>query len=471
MPATPGADIRTEALDGHGNPKTKAPERVSGALLVLVALACVGAMVIARPASDAPGFIGDLAPRTMSRPVAARPASGVTIDLGTPSARPSLSTGFAPDEIIDGRSSAKTSSGRAAISVPLSPDPVSVTVSMLARTAPGVAPQQLTLSINGIDSRVIAIPTDWTLLKLIVPEASLASGRNQFELLSSQPNGGVAIDEFRIEPASGRVELNIGAPGTRQVMTKGWGSDETIGGRSAARLRPPSAELSVRLRPLATDYVLGVFAMSETDDKSERLGVHVNAAKPGLLAPGDHYGPTFVRVPRSAVLAGENAIKLIVAPNAHFAVDLLTLRPIESDVFVDIGASEARQNLAAGFSVDESFELGSVAWSDAAVSRVVAWLKPVPGAYRLSVRASALGAIAPLAVTAQLNGKPLGSFSAGAGFDTHDLPIKPEQLRDGQNVLEFHYGATRQPREIDPASRDTRDLALRYDWLEIVPAP
>lgn len=458
-------------MDGHSNTKTRVPERVGGGLLALVGLACVGAMVIAKPEADAPGFIGDLSPRSVSRPLAPRPSSALAADLGTPNVRSLIAAGFSADELVDGRSVARTISGRAGLSVPLSPDPIGVAVTILARTAPSVAPHPVTLSVNGVDSRVLAIPADWTLLKLTIPEASIASGRNLFELLSSHPTGGIVVDELRIDPLSARVELNIGAPGTRQSLTKGWGSDEVIGGRSAARLRPPSAEVSVRLRPLATDYVLGVFAMSETEDKSVRLGVHVNASMPGLLAPGEHYGPTFVRIPRSAVLAGENAIKLLVASNAHFAVDMLTLRPIESGVFVDVGTAEARQNLAGGFSVDENFELGTVAWSDALVSHVIVWLKPVPGAYRLSVRASALAAVAPLAVNVQLNGKPLGAFSAKAGFDTHDLPIRAEQLHDGQNVLEFRYGATRQPRESDPSSRDTRNLGLRYDWLEIVPVP
>jgi hypothetical protein len=458
-------------LDAHGNSRTRAPERVSGALLVLVALGIVAAMVLAKPAPEAPGFIGDLSPRTVSRPLAARPAAALAADLGTPGGRALLSAGFGSDEVVGGRSAARTTSGRSMLTFPLSPDPVGVSVAFLARTAPGVAPHSVTLSINAIDSRPLSIPADWTLLKVTVPEAALASGRNQFELFSPHPGGGIVLDELRLDPLSARVELNVGAPGTRQALTKGWGSDEVIGGRTAARLRPPSAELFVKLRPLASDYVLGVIAMSETDDKSVRLGVHVNAAMPGLLTPGARYGPTFVRVPRSAVLAGENSIKLIVAPNAHFAVDMLTLRPIESSVFVDIGTTEARQNLGAGFSVDEQFELGTSAWSDAPTSRVVVWLKPTAGTYRLSVRASALDALAPLSVVTRLNDKPLGSFMAAPGFHTYDLPIPAEQLRDGQNVLEFRYGATRQPRQADPGSRDARELALRYDWLEIVPGP
>jgi hypothetical protein len=439
--------------------------------LVFAALACVGAMLIAKPEAEAPGFIGDLSPRTVSRPLAARPAAALAADIGTASGRALLTAGFAADEVIGGRSVAKTVSGRATVTVPLSPDPVGLTLTLLARTAPGIGPHPVTLSINGIDSRPLAIPADWTVLKLAVPEASIASGRNQFEFLSSHAGGGVLLDEFRVDPLSARVELNVGAPGTRQALTKGWGADEVIGGRTAARLRPPSAELIVKLRPLPTDYVLGVIAMSETDDKSVRLGVHVNAAMPGMLAPASHYGPTFVRIPRSAVLAGENTIKLNLAANAHFAVDMLTLRPIEAEAFIDVGTTEARQNLGGGFSVDEQFELGTSAWSDARTSRVLVWLKPSPQAYRLSVRASALAVIAPVSVTAQLNGKALGSFSAPSGFHTHDLPIPAEQLRDGQNVLEFSYGATHEPRESDSSSRDTRDLALRYDWLEIVPGP
>lgn len=430
---------------------------------------CVGAMVLARAAPEAPGLVGALAPRNVSRPAAARPAAAIYADIGTPSARSLLASGFAPDEVIDRRSAARTTSGRALFSFRLAPDPTGATLSLLVRAAPGVAPHQVMLSINGTEPRPLQIPANWTLLKLTLPESSLASGRNRLEFISG-PAGGLALDEVRIAPVSGSAELNVGGPGARQSLTKGWGSDETIGGRSAARLRPPSADLSVRLRPLATDYVLGVFGMSEAGQTGS-LSVEVNGAKPGLLRLGESYGPAFVRVPRTALQVGTNEIKLGVAPNAHFAVDLLTLRPVEATVFIDVGTTEARQNLAAGFSVDEVFDHGTGAWSDAASSKLIVWLKPNASVYRMSVRASAFGAVAPLKVDVGLNGKPLGSFSAASSFDSYDLAIPAGQLREGQNILEFYYASTRQPSAVNRASRDTRHLALRWDWLEIVPGP
>jgi hypothetical protein len=294
----------------------------------------------------------------------------------------------------------------------------------------------------------------------------LTSGRNQLELRSALPAGGLVLDTLRVDPNSARVELNIGSPNWHGSLTKGWSGDDVIGGRSAARLRPPAGELSVRLRPIGTDYVLGVLAMSESEEKSSRIGLEINGARPGLLAPGDHYGPSFVRIPRASLQVGTNAIKLAV-DGGHFAIDYMSLRPLESGVFLDIGGPEARQNLVAGFSGDEE----TTTWSDAPSSRVAVWLTPVPTPYRLSLRAAALGALDPLTVTVHVNGKVLGSFTASSNFGTHDLAIAANLVRDGENLVDFTYAETRQPSRVKPSSRDTRHLALRYDWLEIVPAP
>jgi hypothetical protein len=352
------------------------------------------------------------------------------------------------------------------MALPLYPDPAGVTLSLLARTAPGIGPHTVKLTMNGADVGTLPIPTDWSVLKLTLPENLLASGRNQLEFSSVIPTGGLAIDELRIDPHSARGELDIGTATARAALTKGWSGDDVIGGRSAARLRPPAGELAVRLRPVGTDYVLGVVAMSESNMKSSGISVEINGARPGSLVPAQHYSPSFVRIPRDALQAGANAIRLGV-DGGHFAIDYLSLRPLDSNVFLDIGSHEARQNLVAGFSGDED----TTTWSDAPSSRIAAWLAPLPTAYRLVVRAAALGAIAPLTVTAQVNGKPLGSFTAAVNFGTHALPIAQNLLRNGENFVDFTYAETRQPSKVNPSSLDVRHLALRYDWLEIAPAP
>jgi hypothetical protein len=457
-------------VGSDGETKPRVLPRAGGGLAILASAACVAAMALGKPNPEAPGFVGDISPRKVSLPAALRPMPIIRADIGAPSARPLLAGGFGPDERIGKRSAASTIAGRANLVLPLYPDPAGVTLSLLARTASGVAPHSVTLVVNGGEARALAVTAgDWLMHKIVLPESTLVSGRNQVEILSEVPTGGLALDLLRIDSASAQLAFDVGAPTTRQWMTKGWGSDETIGGRSAARLRPPNGELMVRLRPVAADYVLGILAMSEGVDKSLHLPVEVNSAKPGMLAPAGEYGPSFLRIPRSALHVGENVIKLVVAPNAHFAIDFLVLQPIETDVFLDIGTPEGRQNLGKGFSVDETSGLGTSTWSDAPSSHIVVWMAPLATPYRLSVHASALPPLAPLGVEVTLNGKSLGSFLAGPHPDTYDMDVPAGTAKDGQNVIEFKYAATRQPRQVDARSQDTRHLALRYDWLELTP--
>ncbi|HTV18900.1 MAG TPA: hypothetical protein VMG12_09520, partial [Polyangiaceae bacterium] len=112
---------------------------------------------------------------------------------------------------------------------------------------------------------------------------------------------------------------------------------------------------------------------------------------------------------------------------------------------------------------------GRAVWSVGSSSVLGAALTPAPGPYRLGIRASAFPPIAPLSVGCKVNGKDVGSVELGARLDEATWTIEPNVLHDGVNRIEFSYPKTGQPAASDPASKDKRDLAVRFARFELRP--
>jgi hypothetical protein len=68
-----------------------------------------------------------------------------------------------------------------------------------------------------------------------------------------------------------------------------------------------------------------------------------------------------------------------------------------------------------------------------------------------------------------VNGRALDSVPIGAEFETINLDLPAGLLDDGANTLTLRYAATRRPSAFVPASRDTRELAVRLDWIDVEP--
>jgi hypothetical protein len=431
---------------------------------VVAACVLVGSIALARKKPVASGLELDSSKLRTSRPEAPRPARTTRLDLGVPSTRSAVLAGFGPDEVVDGRSVIRMSE-RGSLALRVAPDPVAMTLGFIARTSRNDA-ERLAVEINRTAAGEIELSPDWCLRTVIVPASVFVAGRNVIQLSSLTDSAGLVLDRIWLDSESARSATDIGTASARPRLS-GFEADSKFGGRTVARPLSSGGRVNLDMLPLESDYVLAVLAGSATAKSS--LSIFMNRNGLGNIGAGPSLEPRFVPVRRSLLYPGHNTLELVPVAGARVMLDSVSLLPLEPALVLDLGSSDVRPHLAAGFNEDETCAPGNCVWSEGPSSKLVFWLRPVSRTYTLSIRAHALAPLAPLAVGVHLNQHSLGTVTLRAGFETVDLPIPVATLANGENVLEFSYPATRQPRSFDKHSGDARELAVSFDWLDIEP--
>jgi hypothetical protein len=173
-------------------------------------------------------------------------------------------------------------------------------------------------------------------------------------------------------------------------------------------------------------------------------------------------------VPKDLLAMNEHDLSLLASElpvGSTVNVDSIALLPLSEAI--EIGMAKAAGHLVDGFSKLE----GRTVWSLGPRSRVGVVLAPkADTGYQLRVRGHALPNLAPLDVTATVNGAALGAavFAAKIAETTWEVPA--QALRAGLNEIEFSYSKTAQPVSYNPKSKDTRALAIRYSKIALTPA-
>jgi len=171
-------------------------------------------------------------------------------------------------------------------------------------------------------------------------------------------------------------------------------------------------------------------------------------------------------LPREALSAREHELSFQqrAVGGAVIGVESIAVVPIGTRAAFGMGV-EAIGHLIDGFSNRE----GKTVWSHGSQSSLGIALEPATGPYRLSVRAAAMSAIAPLSVRCKVNGTDVGvaDFTAKQAESGWSLPSN--LLRAGVNRIDFFYPKTAKPADFDPKSGDKRPLALRFTRVELSP--
>lgn len=135
---------------------------------------------------------------------------------------------------------------------------------------------------------------------------------------------------------------------------------------------------------------------------------------------------------------------------------------------IDFGLPEYRQYLLTGWSADER-------WADRRFSFV--WATGPASAirmnrYRISdVRLrfrcapNSIPGQERQAVSIVVNGVSVTSVQLDEGFSNHEVALPATRFRIGENIVEFRYRTWGRPA---PRSVDTRDLAVAWDWIEVL---
>jgi hypothetical protein len=409
----------------------------------------------------------DFRPGVGARVPAPRPLRQLRIDLGTPSARAVLVRGFGDDERMGGRSVVRLVDSGGLIRVLLTPDPGGILLRMVGRSlhAPST---RVTIRLNGEDAGAVDLPGEWASRTVGLPEHLLFAGPNELEL-SAQADA-IALEALVLTPTSGIGELDLRSTHARSALGSGWSLRATPEGQLHVKLKDSTAQAQVALRPTPNDYVLGLIGQADLGDPGPaRTQIFVNRGGVGTVAFNAAVSGAAVVVPRDRLYAGDNRVDFARVSGPEITMTRVLLEPVTEDVWIDVGSARGRPFLGAGFSGDESFDGGDCAWSDGPVSEVRAFVRPVASDYRLSLRAHALGVVAPVDVEVRVNGRLLPRLSVGVDFGVHDVVIPQGTLTPGENRLELRYARTAQPRATMKGSEDARMLAVRYDWFEVAP--
>jgi hypothetical protein len=441
-------------------PNGSSPRTVGVLIASAAAVAVVSLWALRTPPPPKTTF----QPSMSARPPVPRPPHALRVDLGSPAGRPFLSAGFGPDETIDGRTSVRLVGDTSRLTFGFAPDPSAVILRVAARS-PAAEGQAVGVRLNGNQAGALQVGPDWTFSSVRLVERHFLGGANELELVSGPD---LLLDWVSLEPESARVDLDLGAADARTVLTKGFTIDEAPSGRALVRLGETS-RARVRLRPAPANYALGLVGRADAGPGPLPLQIFVNGVGVGLAQLPTAGGSGSVLVERERVVAGDNQLEVTRPKGRGATLERLLLEPISEAVLLDIGGPRGRAYLAAGFSFDETAGGTTCTWSDGPSSQLRLFVQPTGASYRLMLRAHAFAPVAPVVATLRINGRPAGSVEMTADFAVRTVLLTPDALRTGVNEIELSYSRTARPSSTLAGSSDNRDLAVRYDWVELTP--
>lgn len=243
----------------------------------------------------------------------------------------------------------------------------------------------------------------------------------------------------------------------------GFAQDDTTE-RVMAVISDKEARLHFEIAPGAASYALSAIVRVK-DGTSGNLKVSIDNHALGSWALSGEWAAYTLPIGRELLSEGPHELAFSVndlQPSALVGLDSVAVEPVGDELAIVMGP-EAAGHLVAGFS---KFE-GKTVWSLGPRSTLAAVLGPKPGAYQLRVRGYALPTLAPLQVSAKVNGKDIGAvpFQSKTGESTWNVP--PNVLHAGLNEIELAYEKTARPVDYNPRSKDKRALALRYSRVAL----
>ena len=236
--------------------------------------------------------------------------------------------------------------------------------------------------------------------------------------------------------------------------------------RKAAQLTNKEATLRFQIGAAQKDYALTTIVFLE-GSKVGTLQAHLDGTALTTVALKEGWGIYSSPVPRPLLDGEKHDLTLRVdgiSDTAVVGVDSVAIAPVGPSASFNFG-DQGVGTLVDGFSKPS----GDSAWSDGDSSTVGFVLAPEPKEYRLAIRGSALSRLAPLTVTAKVNGKDLGTAQFEKRTEERTWSVPANTLVPGLNRIEFSYPATARPSEYNPKSNDKRALALRFYDLSLQP--
>jgi hypothetical protein len=344
------------------------------------------------------------------------------------------------------------------------PDPVGTILHLAIQNATSSG-REVGVRLNGNDAGALKIGPGWTFSSLRLLERHFLSGANEIEL---SRGADLVVDWMALEPESAVVDLDLRSPDARTVLGDGFTFQKAASGPPTVRLGETS-RVRLRLRPAPADYVLGLVGRADPGSGPLPIQIFVNGVGVGFARLPTAGGSGTVSISRERVLSGDNQLEATRPIGRGATLERLLIEPISEAKLLDVGSPRGRAYLTGGFGVDQMVEGTTSTWSDGPSSQIALFVRPTGASYRLTARAQAFSPIAPVVVTARINGRPVGSIEVTADFGIHQLTLPPEALQSGANELELSYSRTGRPVSNLAEPNERREPSVRYDWLELAP--
>lgn len=158
------------------------------------------------------------------------------------------------------------------------------------------------------------------------------------------------------------------------------------------------------------------------------------------------------------------------------AVDLIDAFPaaavLHEQNLIDLGTREGRDFLTEGWSWNESSKSGGTyVWSTRASSKISFFLtRPRSIPLRFRALPYRCPTCEPQSISVRANGVGVDEVVLTSRWADYDVEIPSQVLKSGLNDLSFHYQWTVQPSEVSN-SKETRRLAVAWDWIELGDGP
>ena len=403
--------------------------------------------------------------------------------------------GWSNGEHLECRSARWAADTSARMVFPLQPTGANYTLSFTAQPYAPALPQAARLTLNGKHLGDFALPEGLFGYQVLVPANYLRLGQNILDFgfahaVRAQGNDtrrlAALFEQITLAPAETSVNVDVGAAEGRRYLASGFSGDETDGARTFAWSEGPRSSLSFTLNDASAPTVLQVLALAYHAVAPVDVNIEVNGRPAGTINVPRDWARRSVLVPPGALEVGANRIDLSPVTTAKpseqepgskddrqlaVAYDRVLVAGLPVDLKVEFGKPEAEPFLGDGWSQPERRGSQPMLWNDGPASRI-RFVAPRSRAESSVLRFVAQGypPALPVTVSAWVAGKKLGEVAIEAARATYEIRVPALTFTAGVNELELRYSKTARPRDAEPPNNDARELAARFERLELVTA-
>jgi hypothetical protein len=377
----------------------------------------------------------------------------------------------------------------------LQPTGSAYTLSFTAQPYFRARPQTVSVKLNGGLLATYAMSEGWDGYQADVRPALLKRGRNllTFEFAKATRAEGddrrelaVLFERLSLTPMAETTEIDVGTAPARVHLRDGFSVDETGGERTFAWSTGATSQISLTLAGGPRFRAFRISAHAFDPIAPVDVDVAINHMPAGRIRVPGRWIEASVAIPRQGVHLGLNSVELSYSRTARprdmdpaslddrdlaVMVDRIVVDTLEPRMRIDAGAPGARPYLLSGFSSDEKEPDRFAVWSDGPISTFAFPLVDgLDAPYKLGFVVQGFPPTMPQEVSVIVNDRRIGQLTPTGAWRREHVAVPPSTLVSGVNLVQLRYPRTARPRDTLPNNTDSRELALRFDVVDLAPS-